>query len=390
MRCLMADLAGSRFCGRPNARHVATWLARVGLLILLALVAVRASAQTFKNLVSFTGVGGAYPGSYPEGDLTLSGTSLFGMTSERIGGGDGTLFSVGTNGTGFQNLVSFSGGGAYPGSDATGSLTLSGTTLFGTTGFGGSGYGNLFSVGTNGSGFQNLLSFSGTSGAYPGDQPFAGLTLSGTTLYGATAFGGSGGYGNLFGVGVNGSGFQNLLTFTGSGGAFPGYNPDCSLTLSGTTLYGTTSQGGSGYMGNIFSVGTNGTGFQNLLSFTGTGGAYPGMDSEGTLTLSGTTLYGMACNGGSNGDGTVFSVGVNGSGFHNLLSFTGTGGAYPGASAAGSLTLIGSTFYGMTQAGGSAGKGTVFRVGANGSGFQSLLSFTGSGGRIPAPFPIPT
>jgi hypothetical protein len=33
----------------------------------------------------------------------------------------------------------------------------------------------------------------------------------------------------------------------------------------------------------------------------------------------------------SNGVGNVFSVGVNGTGFQNLLSFTGTRGAAPGA-----------------------------------------------------------
>ena len=133
-------------------------------VVLLGLVATPASAQTFTNLLSFTGAGGAYPGGYPAGALTLSGTTLYGMTQGGGIGDSGMIFSIGTNGSGFQNLVSFTGLGAYPGRDPKGSLTLSGTTLYGMTSQGGttSGeYGNVFSVGTNGSGFQILVSFTG-------------------------------------------------------------------------------------------------------------------------------------------------------------------------------------------------------------------------------------
>ena len=88
--------------------------------------------------------------------------------------GDGTIFSIHTDGSGFQTLLSFNGSnGAYP----DGSLTLVGSTLYGMTiGYGG-GYAattaRIFSINTDGTGFQNLLSFSGTSGAYPGQNPMA-------------------------------------------------------------------------------------------------------------------------------------------------------------------------------------------------------------------------
>ena len=54
----------------------------------------------------------------------------------------------------------------------------------------------------------------------------------------------------------------------------------------------------------VFSIGVNGTNFQNLLMFTGTNGLLP----NGSLTLSGSVLYGMTSAGGSNGanDGTIF------------------------------------------------------------------------------------
>ncbi len=124
---------------------------------------------------------------------------------------------------------------------------------------------------------------------------------------------GGGGFGNVFSVGTDGSGFQNLLSFTGTGGAASGAYPYGSLTLSGTTLYGITQQGGSHGDGNVFSVGIDGSGYDDLYDFTGGG---DGRDPQGNLTLSGGTLFGMtdlggnlAVNGGLGG-GTVFALTV--------------------------------------------------------------------------------
>ena len=49
---------------------------RLGALILLALVSSRAKAETLTTLFSFDGT----HGSYPYGDLTLSGSTQYGMT----------------------------------------------------------------------------------------------------------------------------------------------------------------------------------------------------------------------------------------------------------------------------------------------------------------------
>jgi len=59
----------------------------------------------------------------------------------------------------------------------------------------------------------------------------------------------------------------------------------------------------------VYAVSTNGTGFTNFYNFSGgSDGAFP----EGTLVLSGNTLYGTAEGGGSGngtaGNGTVFSL----------------------------------------------------------------------------------
>ena len=81
--------------------------------------------------------------------------------------------------------------------------------------------------------------------------------------------------------------------------------------------------------GTVFALNTNGTGFTNLHSFTATAGQHRwlwGQQRRGYpdagLLLSGNTLYGTAEYGGTNGNGTVFAVNTNGTGFTNLHSFT--------------------------------------------------------------------
>ena len=125
-----------------------------------------ADSQTLTTLVEFTGIGGANP----QGDLTLSGTTLYGMTVSSSANGYGSIFSVGIGGTNYHTIISFTGtGGTAKGYEPNGSLTLSGTTLYGTTYLGGRttyyGDGNIFSVGLDGTNYESLLFFTGTSGA---------------------------------------------------------------------------------------------------------------------------------------------------------------------------------------------------------------------------------
>src|SRR5438132_13817140 len=60
--------------------------------------------------------------------------------------------------------------------------------------------------------------------------------------------------------------FTALNSSTNSDGA----RPPAGLISSGNTLYGTARQGGSSGDGTVFAVTTNATGFTNLHSFTST------------------------------------------------------------------------------------------------------------------------
>ena len=70
----------------------------------------------------------------------------------------------------------------------------------------------------------------------------------------------------MFAVNTNGTGFTNLHSFTGGS---DGANPYAGLILSGNTLYGTASNGGTYDMARCSPSTPNGTGFTNLYSFTG-------------------------------------------------------------------------------------------------------------------------
>ena len=102
-----------------------------------------------------------------------------------------------------------------------------------------------------------------------------------------------------------------------------GWTPWGSLTLSGSTLYGMTNRGGSsGDRGTVFRVNTDGTGYAKLRTFTG--GASDGSYPYGSLTLSGSKLYGMTGSGGSVNWGTIFSINTDGTGFGLLHTFADT------------------------------------------------------------------
>ena len=97
----------------------------------LALCPRIADSQTLTTLVQFNGFGGTADGAVPSGGLTLSGTTLYGTTTGGGRGFLGSIFSVGTDGSDYQDLFSFTSG-TDNGLEPAGNLTLSGTTLYGT------------------------------------------------------------------------------------------------------------------------------------------------------------------------------------------------------------------------------------------------------------------
>lgn len=112
--------------------------------------------------------------------------------------------------------------------------------------------------------------------------------------------------------------------------------------------------------------------------FANQDGAYP----SSSLVLSQNTLYGTASQGGDAGRGTLFKIKIDGTGFSPIYLFTATDpnsgvnndGAFPLAG----LVLDGTTLYGTASSGGAGANGTVFKVNTNGSGFVTLHAFSPS------------
>ena len=287
--------------------------------------------SNFETLYSFSAVndlaGTNADGANPEAGLVLAGSSLFGTATGGGTNGNGTIFRINTDGTGFTNLYTFSALVANPGGTRTNgdgafpaaALTLQDGILYGTAEFGGAGgSGTVFAMATNGTAFTNLYSFStqtdleNSDGAYP----VTGVACAGGELFGTTLNGGTNGNGTLFALDLNDGSFTNLHIFSSATDSMnlDGAQPATTLALSGGTLYGTTEFGGSGSVGTIFSVSTNGANFAALYNFTPIAldpslGAFTNNDGaspQGALVLSGNSIYGAALNGGTGGSGGLY------------------------------------------------------------------------------------
>jgi uncharacterized repeat protein (TIGR03803 family) len=362
--------AGERVIVRTSATLPATLL-----LSLFASALADAPAAHYRVLHHFAG--GAGDGSQPMGSLVQSGSTVYGMTGWGGAHDNGVVFRIDADGSGFQLIHSFVSA-AEGGQNPYGSLLLSGSDLYGTassehTGSGGT----VFRVGTDGAGFRVLRQFSGTDGMWP----YGSLILSGASFYGLNTYGGVDtgydGNGTLYRIGADGAGFRVLHAF--AGGASDGKAPHGSLLQSGSVLYGLTLWGGSANLGTLFRIDADGTDFRVLHHFVGgsSDGASP---YGGALTQSGSTIYGMARQGGPSDGGAIFSIGADGFGYRVLHFFEGgpNDGRKPYSA---SLTQSGPLLYGMTSAGGT--DGIVFQIRTDGTEFQVLHRFTGADGRKP-------
>lgn len=306
-------------------------------------------------------------GSSPWAGVTLSGSTLYGTAAGGGPGGYGEVYSESTSGGSPTVLASFNG---TNGNEPVAGVTLSGSTLYGTNLGGTNNAGEVYSESTSGGSPTVLASFNGTNGQYPN-----GVILSGSTLYGTTPQGGANGYGEVFSVPTAGGSPTVLASFNGTTGAGNPYNVVSNLTLSGTTVYGTTNFGGAYGDGEVFSLPLAGgtptvlASFNNISDFEG--------DTPSALLLSGSTLYGTTYNGGAYGDGQVFSLPVSGGTLTVLASFDGIGTDGSGPNSAALIVDGSGNLYGMTIGGGADGDGTVFELSLPEPASLSLLTLAG-------------
>lgn len=257
--------------------------------------------------------GGATDGARPAGGVLRIGSTLYGTT---ITGGDddaGTIFSVGTDGSNFTLLHEFDD---TNGLSPVGGLVLANGKFFGTTDIGGQDdLGLLYSIDTDGSNYTVLHEFTEDldgerpDGAFPGE-----IIANGNTIYGVTGEGGTDEAGAIYKINSDGTGYSVLHSFEEDAfGEYPeGGFPRNAMAISGTTLVGTTTFGGANDLGVVFSIETDGTAFQVLHDFAG--GNDDGSSPEAGVIISGSSILGTTRNGGGFGRGTVFSLPLPGGG----------------------------------------------------------------------------
>ena len=354
-------------------KRAATTVLALAALMLAAVVAQSARAQTYTVLYTFTG---GKDGGNSTADLVRDAKgNLYGTTSKGGASNDGTVFKLDTAGK-ETVLYSFKGGkdGASP---LAGLLRDSAGNLYGTTGAGGgtgcknnAGCGTVFKVAKT----KETVLYRFTGGA-DGAAPWTGTLLRDASgnLYGTTGAGGASNAGTVFKLATTN---KETVLYSFSGGT------DGGLPLAGLVqdtagnLYSTTFYGGAHSFGVVFKLDTTDK-ETVLLSFNRADGA----DSFATVVrdtkgnIYGTTEYGgTGCKGA--GCGTVFKLSTPGK-ETALYSFTGCAdGGYP---IAGLVRDPTGNLYGTTTKGGASGDRVVFMLDKTGK--ETVLhSFSGADG----------
>jgi len=303
---------------------------------------------------------------------------------------------------------------AFSGSSPSGNLVLGlDGALYGTAATTTSVTGGLiFRVMPDGSSVKTIHQLARDS---EGQVPQAGLLrASDDKFYGSTKYGKSGTLdttGILFRLNEDGSGFEVLHRFapyTETNVALSPKNDDGAYPTaelvegSDGNLYGVTSAGGTNGAGVIFRIGKDGSGFVVLHTFGALTTASTdtlhknadGMSASGPLVQAADgKFYGTAFGGGATGRGTVFRINFDGTGFEVLHTFTetttnDTTKLLENADGAGPVAGLtdgnDGLLYGVTSQAGTNGYGTLFSIAPGDSTFTNLHDFDNAAGGRPA------
>jgi len=311
-------------------------------------------------------------GAFPYAALLNWAGSLYGTTEAGGAQDAGTVFSIDPN-TGAEAVLhsfpSQQGDGVFPFANL---IAVKGT-LFGTTTSGGSGQGaycgacgTVFSIDPSTGSETVLHSFCSQANCADGGGPTAGLIDSKGLLYGATGYGGntecSGfGCGTVFSINPNTGSETVLYSFCSQANCADGEAPYGGVIVVKDILYGTTQYGGENDGGVVFSLNLE-TGAEKVLySFCSKAGCVDGDGPVAGLTNKKNKLYGTTLQGGSDNQGTVFSIDSNTGTEQVLYSFCGLANCADGSEPYTSLIEVKGTLYGTTFKGGN-GSGTVFSL----------------------------
>jgi uncharacterized repeat protein (TIGR03803 family) len=305
-------------------------------------------------------------------DSTTNGISSWGGVIEgkdgriygatRHGGAElaGLIYSLNKDGSDFKIIYSFSTNGAFGRFPMNSVIQAKDGRLYGKTLSGGVGDGGtIFGVDTDGSNYQCLHSFEHSDTDYY--IAYSNLIEgSDGMLYGTTNGEGPKRAGSIFRINKDGSGFQTIYFFTGSGKGADGDVPDAGVTeTSDGVLYGTTEGGGAEDFGVLYRINRDGSGYQVLHHFI-PDNAQGYTPSSPPIEGPDGALYGTTYFGGPEDTGSIYRCNKDGTGMTFLYTFGGTNcPAYPYSSL---KILNDGGFYGTTFNGIGEVYGAVFRI----------------------------
>ncbi len=308
-------------------------------------------------------------------DGNLYGTTFYGGTYD-----NGTVFKLTLGGV-LTTLYSFSG---FPDGESPAYALVQGSdgNFYGTTTSGGNrrdcviGCGTIFRVTPSGS-FHTVYTFTESYSS-------AGLIqASDGNYYGTTAYGGANNEGSVFRLSPAGA-YSTLYSFCADGDC--GYYPTSLVQAADGNLYGITEFGaGSGCptsgCGNFYQLTLSGA-MTPVLTFDQTNGGNPvGQIIQATDGL----FYGVTITGGpntycGNGCGTAYSVSSTGS-LTTLYSFCSLANCADGYNPiAGMIQGTNGIFYSTVNQGGSNGEGAVYSINTGLRPFVEVSPISGSVG----------
>lgn len=278
-----------------------------------------------------------------------------------IGTNTAGMFSIGIDGTNFQQLNTAISRGKPVYNSATDKIFYMAT---------GGTYKNCYLLKTDGTNYTatNIHNFGNVPDGYGPD----GVTRAPNgLLYGINQNGGSAGGGTLFKMNTDGSYFAVIKDFNGNDGQSPFGQ---LLAASDGRLYGVCKRSGINGSSDslaLYGINTDGSGYALLHTFSNAD--YPIVPelAEGSNGL----LFGIS--GSRFGYGStipirLFSINKNGSGFSMLKIFTNT----EGDGVLQGLVAAAGYLYGITANAGSLGMGTLFRIKEDGTDFSVVKNFT--------------
>lgn len=272
------------------------------------------------------------------------------------------LWRMKRDGSDFTVLHTFAGLDG-DGENPTGLVFGSDRALYGAAGDQKS-EGRIFTISTEGSGYRVLKQFSVAADRTA--LPFGLMEAGNGRLYGVTGTGSP--LGAVFGINKDGNEFQILARFQRptSNGQFP---RGLLLEGPGGRLYGVTASDRTAFLGTVYRLNLDGSGFETIHSFVGNGlGSLP--DSGLVLATDGF-LYGQAAGGGVGNIGGVFKLQPDGSGYQFLPTGTGDAQWYRSVAESGDGFL-----YGALPGGGPQFNGSLFRIRPDGTGLETLHEFS--------------